>query len=400
MHSVPKGITAMSKLLNCASNGRDFSIDQIKKEHVPLMNHPESFRRTLGQLANDYYGAFMLAHKNMENIQLQMGQVPGYVEVSIDIIQFTNEYGSEKLTFGPALYKDLLIKWGDLFGILHSNLLIILENIKKIADNGLNLSTEVTKAFDKLGKLNQQVLLAITASRGAREREIKDAIHAKIKKEMDCQLKATELKQLNIQRQLADAREKVRSSQQELEEARQFGVGNVFGFFIFSLPLLAVRIRNAQTALNVAEERLQEIQQEAKRAEEESDKIHEEFTNRFDKMHVDAEKDKSRDEMIELLKEGMDQLSKLNSNWAGFSQNFNSINNYIEQVTQRALTDFVEDAAQEDTSMIDFSGPINKALECSKKTHQTAKMYVEFSNNQIMKSLNEMQRYKNALPSY
>ena len=120
MHSVPKGITAMSKLLNCASNGRDFSIDQIKKEHVPLMNHPESFRRTLGQLANDYYGAFMLAHKNMENIQLQMGQVPGYVEVSIDIIQFTNEYGSEKLTFfkglGPALYKDLLIKWGDLFG--------------------------------------------------------------------------------------------------------------------------------------------------------------------------------------------------------------------------------------------------------------------------------------------
>jgi hypothetical protein len=50
---------------------------------------------------------------------------------------------------------------------------------------------------------------------------------------------------------------------------------------------------------------------------------------------------------------GMNQLSKLNSNWA------------VEQVTQSTLRVFVQDARsiQEDTSMMDFmTDSINKSL--------------------------------------
>jgi hypothetical protein len=259
-------IAAMSQLLNGASRASDFQIDKIDRTKIPLVKHPESFRKTLVQIANDYYGAFMLAHTNMENIQLQMTQVPGYIRDSIEIIHRRNNTRDQILAYAEgvrqALYRDLLIK---------------LENIKKIANNGLRMSTEVSQAFDKLGKLNRQILLAIMASHGAGERAIADAIQ-----------------------------------------------------------------------------------------------------------------------------KGLTQLCKLNSNWADFTQNFNSINNYIKEVTRRGLTDFVEDAksAKEDISIIEFmTNSINKALECSIKTHQTAKMYVEFSNNQIMKSLNVMQRDKNALPS-
>ena len=83
---------------------------------------------------------------------------------------------------------------------------------------------------------------------------------------------------------------------------------------------------------------------------------------------------------------GMNQLSKLNSNWV------------VEQVTQSTLRVFVQDARsiQEDTSMMDFmTDSINKSLECSIKTHNTAKIYVELLNGKILKPFADLQRYKN-----
>ncbi len=71
------GIAVMSQLLICASRVADFQTDKIDREAIPLLKHPDSFRTTLVQIANDAYNAFMKAHTNMEKIKLQVAQVPG-----------------------------------------------------------------------------------------------------------------------------------------------------------------------------------------------------------------------------------------------------------------------------------------------------------------------------------
>jgi hypothetical protein len=191
----------------------------------------------------------------------------------------------------------------------------------------------------------------------------------------------------------------VRQCQQRLDEARQLGIGDVLGLFIASLPL-AIRVTSAKNAVSEAKMHLQRIEIEAKRVEEQRETIYGDFKKRLEKMHVDVKKEISRDEIINLLEDGMSKLSKFYTNYAMLIKNFNSINNHIEQVTHRALSDFVDDAkeAQEYPFLIDLmTDSINKSLELSCATHRTAEMYVDFSNKNIVKSLNEMHRCKNEL---
>jgi hypothetical protein len=98
----------------------------------------------------------MKAHTNMEKIKLQVSQVPDYVKDCVKIIKSDNKVAIEK--FVPRR----------------------LECIKNAANNGEKLSAEVAQAFDSLGQLIQQVLLAIAASQGAKEQEIQAVIKANI----------------------------------------------------------------------------------------------------------------------------------------------------------------------------------------------------------------------------
>ncbi len=373
--TAPTGISVFGQLMISTSRASDFQIDKIDKRHIHLMKHPESFRRTLMQIADEVYGAFTKAHSNMEMIQSQVAQVPGYVINCVTIIQSENKTA------------------------INQNLPRLLENIKKIADNGLRMSTQVAQAFERLGNLNRQVILAIVASQGTKEQAIVAAIKAEIYQEKENRLKANNREQKNVENQLEIARANVRQCQQRLDEARQFGIGDVFGLFIASLPF-AIRVTSAENALGEAKTNLQRIKQVEKRVEEEKEEIYDDFKKRLEKMHVDVKKEISRDEIIKLLGDGLSKLSKLNSNWAGLSKNFNSINNYIEQVTHTTLTDFVDDAkiAQEDPFIIDFmTDSINKSLELSCATHRAAEMYVDFSHKNIVKSLNDMHQSKNKL---
>ncbi len=375
--TTPTGIAVFGQLMISTSRVTDFQIDKIKKEAISLIKQPDSFRRTLMQIADEVYGAFTKAHTNMEMIRSQVAQVPGYVMDCVKIIQSGNKTA------------------------INQNLPRRLENIKKIADNGLRMSTEVAQAFERLGNLNRQVFLAILASQGAKEKEIGAAMKAKIYQEMESRLKANNREQENVQNQLEIARADVRQCQQRLDEARQLGIGDVLGLFIASLPL-AIRVTSAKNAVSEAKfcQHLQRIEIEAKRVEEQRETIYGDFKKRLEKMHVDVKKEISRDEIINLLEDGMSKLSKFYTNYAMLIKNFNSINNHIEQVTHRALSDFVDDAkeAQEYPFLIDLmTDSINKSLELSCATHRTAEMYVDFSNKNIVKSLNEMHRCKNEL---
>jgi predicted transcriptional regulator len=120
-------------------------------------------------------------------------------------------------------------------------------------------------------------------------------------------------------------------------------------------------------------------------------------------LQIKVDQELSQNEMIILLKEGISKLSQLNSNWTELTMNFNSMNNYIEEVTQKTLTDFAEDAkdAQENTFLLDFmTNSIEKTLKLSYTTHRAAEMYVEFSNRNIVKSLSDMHQCKCTLLTF
>lgn len=149
---------------------------------------------------------------------------------------------------------------------------------------------------------------------------------------------------------------------------------------------------------------MQKIEDEGKRVAAERNKISVEFVNNFKTMsktlQIKVNQELTRNEMIILLREGLSKLSKLNSNWAELTINFNSINNYIEEVTHTTLTDFVDnvEVAQENTFPLDLlTDSIEKTLKLSNNTHRAAEMYVDFSHKNIVKSLNDMHQCKNTL---
>ncbi|EFX63201.1 hypothetical protein DAPPUDRAFT_15274, partial [Daphnia pulex] len=142
----PMGIAVMSQLLICASRVRDFSFDISDNENLfPLIKHPESFRTTLVQIANESYEAFMKAHSNMNKIQLQMGEVPGYAK---DCVRYMESENKEMM-------KKLLPRR--------------LERIKEAADDGERMTKEVCDTFEKLLQLIQQVITA--SSKGSRKKQ-------------------------------------------------------------------------------------------------------------------------------------------------------------------------------------------------------------------------------------
>jgi hypothetical protein len=90
-------------------------------------------------------------------------------------------------------------------------------------------------------------------------RKIANAIHAKIKKASDSQ-------EYHVGH-LADTRKEVQRKKRQLEEARQFGVGDVFGLLLgISYD---VRKDPGRNALNRAEQQLQHIQEEETKIDKE-----------------------------------------------------------------------------------------------------------------------------------
>jgi hypothetical protein len=159
------------------------------------------------------------------DIELQMTQVPDLVNNSIKIIRSRKKM------------------------VINKDLPRCLESIKKAANDGLKLSTEVAQAFDLLGQLIRQVILAIVASQGAKEREIQNVneivgcfVKGKIKTVNNHQLETNENKQKDLELKRRAARENVQRSQQQLQEASQLEFFDIFTFGLSS----TIRVNNAQ----------------------------------------------------------------------------------------------------------------------------------------------------------
>ncbi len=120
------------------------------------MRHPESFRKTLAQIANDAQFAFVIAHHNMIKIQLEMDLVPDYVEDSIEIIQ--NRPSFPRLLGIQTLIE---IRFDDSTGKNENNS----RQRPEIVDRSVSDFPSIIE------QLIEQVMLAITASHGAKQQE-------------------------------------------------------------------------------------------------------------------------------------------------------------------------------------------------------------------------------------
>jgi hypothetical protein len=362
------GIAVLSQLMICASQvNRDFRIDQINSEAIPLLKHPDSFRTSMVQILNEAYNAFMKAHINMEKIQLQVSQVPNYVKDCVKIMKSDHKVAKER--FLPRRQ----------------------ENIEKIAANGHKLSKEVCDAFNLLKQLIQQVLLAILKSQKARENEIpaaiKDGIDDKLRRKEESIKRQIE----KIEKEESDARKFISKGQEYIMEEHN----RSRGFFerFFNPGEKREKIEGIKSTVEYAKERLKKAKQDAAEAEKKMEKNCDNWINSLKNMHIDVQKDISTDRMIQILKDGTKLLSDLQGNWTGMTLYFEFVNSYMEELKKKQQ-DFVKDSqdAQEDPLMIDFmmSSSMEILLESSIMSHRTAATYVKISNNYIMEPLRKM----------
>jgi hypothetical protein len=367
------GIAVMSQLLICASRVRDFSIDISDNENLfPLIKHPESFRTTLVQIANESYEAFMKAHSNMNKIQLQMGEVPGYAK---DCVRYMESENKEMM-------KKLLPRR--------------LERIKEAADDGARMTEEVCDTFEKLLQLIQQVITA--SSKGSRKKQ-KEMLEnfEKIKESQEAAKKEQHKK---LQERLEEQQRAANRKGEYLDETRK-------GKWNFWLQLIGYEskhesLQHAQKIKKEAENKLKEIKEEADIVQKELDKIMKENIANLGKMQVDV-KVFDQNETLKILKDGMRYLGELHGKWANINTCFVNIRDYYAEKTfkrlDRVLAD-AKDAQGGDPDMIEeFKRSLQLALDSSFQTQHTAKMYVKVSNNHIMKSINLMHGML-ALPSH
>ena len=340
------GIAVMSQLLVSSSVARDFAINKTDKVNIPLLKHPESFRTTLVQIVNESYEAFMLAHTNMEKIQLQVGQVPDYVKECDKIIKTNNKAAIDK--FVPRR----------------------LEIIKKAANDGEKLSKEVSDAFGRLGKLIGQVLFAISASQGEKEKEIKATVQKQIEEDKKRQIQNKEREKAFIEKEKENAMALLKLGQEILLEERKRSRGILE--LIFNSGKKTETIEHIQITVKEAEKRLEKAKLEAEQIGEEIDKICNDCIKSLDYMHVDVDEKISTDEMIQLLEKGTKQLGELQKNWAGMTTYFTSINSYIEKVMKPQQEVFIDDANAvlelESCSVDVLTNSMVKSLESSIKS--------------------------------
>ena len=362
----PLGIAIMSQLMICASRVTDIRID-----HKPgnLMRHPESFCTSLVQIGNDAYAAFSKAHSNMEQIRLEMVQVPTHVRECVKILKSENKAALEK--FLPRR----------------------LGRIQEAAENGLKLSEEVSEGFNQLMALISQVLEATSASKGVKEQKLEAAVQAAIEEDKKRRLEAKEIEKKHLDAERAIAQDAVKKTQDSLNEAQNRRRG--FWEAIFYRNEKQKSVETARQLSEEAERRLNVTKQQFAQVEIDMKKINEQYIGNLKKMHIDVKAGIDRDQAIQLLRQGLENLGKLQEHWAGMAQYFQSIHNIIKTTTAKKLIDFKEEAteAAQVDCLIDFmANSILESCQSSYLTHRIAEMYVKVSTRYIMNNVAGMQK--------
>ncbi|CAF4699342.1 unnamed protein product [Rotaria socialis] len=146
----PMAINILGQLIVISSK-TDFSFrDSNQNYQFKYMRHPQSFRATLIQIANDGYEAFSEAHSSMNQIQIYMSLIPGHVKTSLRIL----------VSASPRLLERLLVP--------------SLNNIDRIGRECSRLASNTHNQFVNVMQLLGEVIEVTTLTQGIHVQKLKD----------------------------------------------------------------------------------------------------------------------------------------------------------------------------------------------------------------------------------
>ena len=146
----PMTINILGQLI-VISTKIDFSLKTSAPDYqFKYIRHPESYRATLIQIANDGWEAFNQAHSSMNMIQLYMAQVPGHVKTSLQILAQAS----------PRLLQRLLLP--------------SLNGVDRIGKECSKLASDTHDAFVNMMQLLGEVIEITVVTQGVHMQKVKE----------------------------------------------------------------------------------------------------------------------------------------------------------------------------------------------------------------------------------
>ncbi|KAJ7359546.1 hypothetical protein DFH08DRAFT_412450 [Mycena albidolilacea] len=153
LQPAPLSIALLGSILLIASSADDFSLDQKAPAGAPpfvwkYARHPDSFKACLQQMVGNGYLAFGTAHKNMDVIKANSGQIPSVIKSAVSHLRT----GSSQ-----TVLKDLSQA---------------IDDLRYLSENCRAEAEESTIAFRDLTGLAQEMVLACTYTAGSTEKAL------------------------------------------------------------------------------------------------------------------------------------------------------------------------------------------------------------------------------------
>ncbi|CAJ1334694.1 unnamed protein product [Effrenium voratum] len=144
--SAPHAICSIGQIL-CVAAKKDFDLRGDGKDAKPkLVEHPESFRATLVQVARESHGAF-------QKLGLQMGEVPEHLKQTVKLLLNKDQMPVRQMG---------------------KHVQIQLESVEKVGETCLELAESTHAKFDGVMQLLWETQMLLTAKKGATEKEKED----------------------------------------------------------------------------------------------------------------------------------------------------------------------------------------------------------------------------------
>jgi hypothetical protein len=251
-----------------------------------------------------------------------------------------------------------------------------LDEIKQTADDGATISKEVCDAFDLLGQLIGQVIEALMTSLDVKRKEITDEIGDE----------TTRKQQENIyklRKKLEAAEENVRGKRKDLDDIGKSKLGIWLSFFRHEPT--EESLESAREMLEDAENKLKKIREKVQNEIE----ISNENIESWKHVRDDVEKVVDRNEMLQILNDGLNYLVQYHDKWSGIHRYFNKMRN---DLTKALLTDFSAETGEKNNAIEE----LNKSLQmtsdvCANKMYHSTIMHAQAFDKYILKGIFEIQ---------
>lgn len=343
--SAPLGVAILGQLIVDTSSAPDLAID---KKAGPFMKHPNSLRGTVAQIIKEAYLAFNKAQCYTEQIQLYMEQAPRHVKECAKILKSQNAVDIKIVLSGR------------------------IECLREAADHSVKLSQQLAQCFHQLIELISQVLEASSASMDAVKEQ------NSIPKRRLMATSFTDPLGIKILSAVVN------------EAARTYKPTFCFRNISTNSNSQVAQVRLMAAEAERRATRLKVIKGKAERNQNKMEDIYSQYVSNLE----GGTNQKIDDELVQLLRQFLINISALKSHWAEMARYFQSFSNTITTTTHQKLEDFTEEAtyAAETPSLIQLMG--NAILESSLSaylTRRVADIYVKVSNLFLMRKLDDMQ---------